>query len=333
MKVRMHSGCIGQELVAIGLSEPPAPKCQCKKMIEYDEANALVKERAARWIAIERIRESVAVNCPFCCSMTPQEKKTCDLCKGSEKVLEFREQDFRYSSDIVLVSSIGVQRKELERILPAATKPIDLKTEKYRMDMRMRTPRVPTIEKPHIHRAYAGNEPLRETEASATAFYKKAFDRSEKYRIAPSNPPRITPISVSDVEKSMDGDFSAFERIEEYGVDILLFRVKIGIKPEPVNGRLTQQGRDFDMGVPIISQIGGDDEPGLDQEELVMDRAPVASSKDPAATDTYSDRNQALLAYSLKKIEEGDYQECGDRIVAAGISWSRNDPAIWTEAV
>ena len=265
-KVKMHSGCIGQELVAIQKMEPPAPKCQCKKQIEYSEANDLVKRGAAKWVVTKRTRGTIEVDCPFCLQWTDLEKKSCAQCKGTGRVMEAKVwEDF--NNDIVLMSSTPIDKG------------------KYRMNTRAKTPRVATVEKKHIFRAV------------------------------------------------IDGLKYAAERIEEYGLMILQARIDMGIKPEPVNDRLTQQGRDFDMGVPIISQIGGDDEPGLDQEELVIDRPPAASSKDPAATDTYSDRNQALLAYSLKKIEEGDYQECGDRIVAAGISWSRNDPAIWTEAV
>jgi hypothetical protein len=265
-KVKMHSGCIGQELVAIQKAEPPAPRCQCKKLIEYSEANDLVKQGAAKWVVTKRTRGTIEVDCTFCSTWSDTEKKTCAACQGKGRVMEAKVwEDF--NNDIVLMSSTPTDKG------------------KYRMNTRAKTPRVATIEPKHIYRAV------------------------------------------------VDGLKYAAERIEEYGLMILQARIDMGIKPEPPSDRLKHEGREFDMGIPIVSQIGGDDEPGLEQEELVMDRPPVASSKDPAATDAADGRHKTLLDYSLQKIKEGDYQVTGDRVVAAGISWPKNEiwPMLWRE--
>jgi hypothetical protein len=81
----------------------------------------------------------------------------------------------------------------------------------------------------------------------------------------------------------------------------------------------------YDMGEPILSPLGMKDEPGDSQEERVMDRPPTPSSVDPAATDANSDRHNAMLRFSLDKIDEGDFQDCGDTLVAAGISWRKSE--------
>lgn len=256
----MHSGCIGQELVAIQKMEPPAPKCFCKKQIEYAEANDLVKRGAAKWVVTKRTRGTIEVDCSFCKTWSDVEKKSCAQCKGTGKVMEAKVwEDF--NNDIVLMSST----------------PIDEHEKKYRMNTRAKTPRVATIEKKHIFRAIVDNL---------------------KY---------------------------AAERIEEYGMMILQARIDMGIGQEPVDDRRTHTGRKYDMGEPILSPLGMRDEPGDTQEELVMDRPPVASSKDPAATDASDDRHKAMLKYSLSKIDEGAFEDCGNTIIAAGISWKKDD--------
>lgn len=136
-KVKMHQGCYDQERVAKGELEPPAPKCQCKKLIDYAKANELVKRGDAMWIVTKRQRVDVEFECPMCPSWTDAEKKTCARCKGTGKITERRSID-SYNNDIVLTS----QR---------ASDPRD-KSEKYYTQPQ--TPRVPTIEEEHIVFAY-----------------------------------------------------------------------------------------------------------------------------------------------------------------------------------
>jgi len=136
-KVKMHSGCKGQEDVAIGVIEPPAPFCRCKKLIDYTRANELVKTGQASWVIVSKKPVDVEVECPFCESMTDTEKKTCAECGGKGKITE-RKEIPSYNNDIVLLSSVSA----------------DPKNKKYRWNTRMKTPRVATIEAKHINRAY-----------------------------------------------------------------------------------------------------------------------------------------------------------------------------------
>ncbi len=136
-RVRLHQGCIGQEMVATGELPPPAPKCRCKKMIAYTYANELIKTNQAKWVVIERTPVEVIEDCSFCEAMTDVEKKSCALCMGSGKVKVLREIE-KFNNDIVLMSTLS----------------IDLKNKKYRRNTRAKTPRVATIEAKHIKRAY-----------------------------------------------------------------------------------------------------------------------------------------------------------------------------------
>jgi hypothetical protein len=136
-KVRMHQGCIGQEMVATGESAPPAPKCRCKKLVSYVQANEFVKTGAAKWVVTTRTPVEVIEDCSFCFEMTDSEKKSCALCAGSGKIKVLREIE-KFNNDIVLMSQMSV----------------DTKNKKYRRNTRAKTPRVATIEKKHIIRAF-----------------------------------------------------------------------------------------------------------------------------------------------------------------------------------
>ncbi len=149
--VRLHSGCIKQEMVATGELAPPAGKCHCKKMVDYAYANELIKTGAAKWVVVKRTPVDVIEDCPFCVGMTDAEKKTCTLCSGSGKVSVLREIEV-YNNDVVLMSSLS----------------IDVKNKKYRRNTRAKTPRVATIEKKHIIRAFVDD-------------LKYASDRIEEY--------------------------------------------------------------------------------------------------------------------------------------------------------
>ena len=136
-KVKMHQGCLGQEMVATGESAPPAPKCRCKKMVDYVYANELIKTNQAKWVVIERTPVDVIEGCSFCLDMTDVEKKSCSLCAGLGKIKVLREIE-KFNNDIVLMSQMSV----------------DVKNKKYRRNTRAKTPRVATIEAKHIKRAY-----------------------------------------------------------------------------------------------------------------------------------------------------------------------------------
>lgn len=151
-KVKMHSGCKGQEDVAIGVLPPPAPPCRCKKQIDYAKANELVKTGQASWVIIAKTPFDIEVECPMCAGLTDVEKKTCSQCRGKGKVTESREIP-KYNEDVVLLSSVSV----------------DPKNKKYRWNTRSKTPRVATIEAKHIKRAYVDN-------------LKYAAQRIEEYR-------------------------------------------------------------------------------------------------------------------------------------------------------
>ena len=140
-KVRMHQGCIGQEMVATGESAPPAPKCRCKKMVDWSYANELIKTNQAKWVVIKRTPVEVVEDCSLCEAMTDAEKKSCALCEGSGKVkglIDMGPLAETYNDDIVLMSQMSV----------------DVKNKKYRRNTRAKTPRVATIEKKHIIRAF-----------------------------------------------------------------------------------------------------------------------------------------------------------------------------------
>jgi hypothetical protein len=149
-KVKMHSGCMGQELVAKGLQPPPAPPCRCKKQVDYAVANEMVKRNEASWVIVAITPIQIEVECPICATLT--DKRACDNCKGSGKITESKSIP-KYNEDIVLLSSVSV----------------DPKNKKYRWNTRAKTPRVATIEAKHIKRAYVDN-------------LKYAVQRIEEYR-------------------------------------------------------------------------------------------------------------------------------------------------------
>lgn len=136
---RVHH-CISQEMVAQGLTEPPAKKCTCRKFIPYREADKLVKSGTAAWIVVKRERGTQEVTCDLC--KGDKEIRNCANCRGRGKVWEAAVWD-TYNNDIVLVSEASVDKKE----------------KKYRPALAMKTPRVATIESEHIIRAYVDGGP------------------------------------------------------------------------------------------------------------------------------------------------------------------------------
>lgn len=131
--VKVHSGCIGQANVALRRAEPPAPKCRCKKKIDYQAANLLVKQGTAKWVVTKRTRGAAEIACSFCQAMTDVEKKSCARCKGTGVAVENKIWE-EFNNDIVLLGDDKEGFKE-------------------------KTPRVATIEKKHIEGAYIDQTP------------------------------------------------------------------------------------------------------------------------------------------------------------------------------
>ncbi len=127
-KVKIHEGCIGQANVALRRTEPPAPKCRCKKMIDFHDADTLVKQGMAKWVVTKRDRGAIEVPCPMCLQMSDVERKTCGKCKGTGKTVENRIWE-SFNDDIVL---LGDDKEGFKQV----------------------TPRVATIEVNHIEGAY-----------------------------------------------------------------------------------------------------------------------------------------------------------------------------------
>lgn len=123
---RVHS-CTFQELVAMGKMEPRASKkCNCRKLVDYAEANEMVKFGEALWVVVERERGGQETSCKLCQGFEPS--PNCEVCKGTGRMTIPVSWD-TYNTDIVMVNH--------------RTK-----------SARFSTPRVPTIESKHIIRAY-----------------------------------------------------------------------------------------------------------------------------------------------------------------------------------
>jgi hypothetical protein len=278
VKVKLHSGCIGQEQVAIQQMEPPAPKCFCKKLIEYAEANELVRTGAAKWVVTKRSRGMVESSCPLCVNMTDVEKKTCAQCKGTGKVMEPRVWE-EYNNDVVLMSSTPIDNKG-----------------RYRMNTREKTPRVATVEGKHIFRAIIEN-------------LRFAAQRIEEYG-------DLIQLALQD----LGAQIRRRRNLEENDEPEIIF---LG-HPEPADDHRKHQGRKYDMGEPVISQIGMEAEATEEQEELIKD--PI---KPESVVQRWNNKApQLLLAYSLQKVREGDATIGATYVIAAGIAWKRTDPEI-----
>lgn len=136
---RVHH-CISQEMVAQGLDEPPAKRCNCREKRPYKVADEMVKNGEARWVVIKRERGTKEEVCPLC--QGNDEVKNCAQCADTRKIVVAVVWD-TYKTDIVLVSQAAIDKKE----------------KKYRPALALKTPRVATIESEHIERAYVdGNK-------------------------------------------------------------------------------------------------------------------------------------------------------------------------------
>jgi hypothetical protein len=134
MVSRVHH-CVGQINVAEGRNEPPAPSCRCRKFVSIERATEFVNAGEVSWVVIKRTRGLAQVVCRLCSG--DKSIKNCAGCSGKGLAPEHVVWD-EYNNDIVLVSQL----------------PED-KTEKKRSSiLKKKTPRVATIEAPHIERAY-----------------------------------------------------------------------------------------------------------------------------------------------------------------------------------
>jgi hypothetical protein len=132
--IRIHH-CAGQIDVAEERKDPPAPKCRCRKFISIDKATKMVKNGEASWVVVKRISGYAEVVCPMC--VGDKTIANCANCNGKGVIIDNVVWN-TYNNDIVLISAL----------------PED-KTEKKRSSvLKKKTPRVATIEKAHIERAY-----------------------------------------------------------------------------------------------------------------------------------------------------------------------------------
>ena len=121
-------------------AEPPSPKCNCRMIITISEATQLVKRGEAKWIVKTRTRGVRDVPCSLC--KGDLEVKNCAKCEGTGKQEESYVEDIP-GTDIVYTTST----------------PEDIEEKKKRKWLAPKTPRVATIEKAHIERAYVyGNK-------------------------------------------------------------------------------------------------------------------------------------------------------------------------------
>lgn len=134
MKSIIHH-CIDQELIVLGLKEPPAEECSCKEPVSLTRATKMVNSGEAAWVVVGRTRGTAEVVCHLCNG--DAEVKNCANCGGKGKEEVSRVWD-TYNDQIVRVSR----------------RPVDPNERKVRSGMALRTPRVPTVESKHIWRAY-----------------------------------------------------------------------------------------------------------------------------------------------------------------------------------
>jgi hypothetical protein len=130
---RVHV-CYSQHLNEKG----PKKKCRCREKISLTEATQRVRDGFAQWIILGKTIVEGKGICPIC--ENGSLKKGCQSCKGSGEVTTYHEIKTE-SNNIVAVTSATPE---------PGRAPV------YRPVLALKTPRVATIEKAHIHRAYLG---------------------------------------------------------------------------------------------------------------------------------------------------------------------------------
>jgi hypothetical protein len=173
---KVHA-CHIQQQVVLGKMEPSKSKCTCRKFVDYAEANDMVKCGEALWFVVARERGVQEKACRLCSGLD-QASATCDLCKGTGK-MEVAVAWETYNEDIVELPHESKSKRPI-----------------------VSTPRVPTIEKGHIVRAYA---------SGYTIDAEKTIDFEEIYNVA------LTKAEPGKLREWRGEGEEARERIEEYG--------------------------------------------------------------------------------------------------------------------
>ena len=310
MSVAKVHTCPGQIKIAEGMAEPPARKCRCRKYISTEEANRMCENGEASWIIVRRTQKEVELPCHSC--KGDPEVKNCANCRGTGRETKLIRIPTS-GDDIVLVSRLPEDKREKKRSSSLA----------------MKTPRVATIEKMHILKAYV-SDTARDIVSMAqnNDLIAGDWDVTESSELKYSRE-RTSP---KEAEASRD-------RIEKYGLMILDARTYVGkdripaIKSEPENDSKTHQGRDYDRGSPAMSfpSCGGTLVLGATQK-LIKDPPPNTSVY--SATNAihsswfFSAHHRQLLDYSLQKLQEGDGIFGSEYVICCGISWRRDDPEV-----
>ena len=131
MKLSRVHICFSQHL-----NEQKPKHCRCRKRVSLAEATQMVEKGFAQWLVYSQTTAVEKEICPIC--INGKFKKGCQNCKSSGEI----EKSYLIkvlSTDIVLISSGSTD--DNNRIV-------------YRSVKANKTPRVATIEKAHIERAY-----------------------------------------------------------------------------------------------------------------------------------------------------------------------------------
>jgi hypothetical protein len=135
MKSTVEHVCFSQHL-----NEKKPRKCTCRKRLTLAQATAKVKDGFAEWIILSTTTTTGKEPCPICAGGPT--KKSCQNCDKTGEV-EIAYITYKYGNDIVLVTAGTPENGKVT----------------YRSVKSKKTPRVATIEKSHIERAYvSGNK-------------------------------------------------------------------------------------------------------------------------------------------------------------------------------
>jgi len=146
--IRIHY-CAGQINVAEERSDPPAPSCRCRKFIPLSKATKMVKDGEASWVVVKRKSGYAEITCSMCGG--DKTVVNCANCGGKGVAIEYVVWN-QFNNDVVLISELPKDETEKKRTSV----------------LKKKTPRVATIEKAHIYRAYVDGN-------------KEAAERIEEY--------------------------------------------------------------------------------------------------------------------------------------------------------
>ncbi len=118
------------------LGEKKPKRCRCRKRITLAEATRQVERGFAQWLVISQNTVTVKDVCPICDNS--QLKKGCQHCSGTGEI-EKSYINKQLGTDIVLVTAGTLESDG---------------SETFRSVKSLKTPRVATIERSHIEKAY-----------------------------------------------------------------------------------------------------------------------------------------------------------------------------------